>query len=72
MSSFTNYPILIAESMNPFIVSVAFKCEFCGKVSKTLEHTCFKEEQIVVIKESFPNKIRRLFSSVKPRTTLEN
>ena len=71
MSSFANYPILIAESMNPFLVSVAFKCEFCGKVSRTLEHDCFKEKQIMVIKESFRSKIKRLLSSLKIPKRLE-
>ncbi|MCK5539129.1 MAG: hypothetical protein KAI79_20065 [Bacteroidales bacterium] len=71
MSSFTNYPILIAESMNPFFVSVAFKCELCGKVSRSLEHDCSKEKQMMAVKESFRSKIKKILSSLKIPKRLE-
>ena len=65
MSSFTNYPVLISESMNPFDVSIAFKCEECGRISKTLNHVCNQEIVELPIKESFFNKISRILSVQK-------
>ena len=61
MPSFTNYPIFIAESMNPFIVSIAFKCDRCGKISKTLFHICDEEVVELPIKENFFVKTKRIF-----------
>lgn len=61
MSSFTNYPILISESMNPFLTSVTFKCDKCGKISKNLDHVCFEKKEHV-LRESFWTKIRKSFA----------
>ncbi len=71
MSSFTNYPVLISESMNPFDVSIAFKCEKCGRISKTLNHICYEEGEILIVREGILKKIKKLFKPVKKLNPVE-
>lgn len=72
MTSFTNYPVLIADSMDPFSVSVAFRCELCGRVSRNLDHICLTEEIVADNRQSARDKVKEFFSKKTIRACLES
>ncbi|PLX20891.1 hypothetical protein C0584_03855 [Candidatus Parcubacteria bacterium] len=64
MRRYTNYPILISDGMNPFSVTVGFRCGECGQISEDItKHKCKpiisreKEDSI-----SFSSLLREVFN----------